>query len=151
MTTSVGNMRGGSRALGRIFLFPLPGRVRGSRGPKVPISPLILPTDVVIRYIRYGGQWDPMGGALGPLGPLGSPWGPLAPQAAWGPQALHSVGRPFRRNHQQLNFSVIFWSLKSSIQGFRAWLAHFFFQNLINKTQIFSLRPSAFPQTREIV
>ena len=32
--------------------------------------PLILPTDVVIRYIGYGGQWDPTGAPWAPLGPL---------------------------------------------------------------------------------
>ena len=42
-----------------------------------------MPTDVVIRYIGYGGQWDPTGAPwapLGPLGPLGVPLGPLGPR-----------------------------------------------------------------------
>ena len=48
--------------------------------------PLIWPTDVVIRYIGYGGQWDPTGAPWAPLGPLGGPKGPLgAPVGPLGP------------------------------------------------------------------
>ena len=62
--------------------------------------PLILPTDVVIRYIGYGGQWDPTGAPwapLGPLGPLGAPVGPLGPHGPLGPQ-IHCYGSRIIRN-----------------------------------------------------
>ena len=48
----------------------------GGRDP-----PLICPTDVVIRYIGYGGQWDPTGAPWAPLGPPWAPLGPLGPLA----------------------------------------------------------------------
>ena len=64
-----------------------------------PVPPLILPTDVVIRYIGYGGPVGSDGGPLGPLGPLGSPWAPLgppwapwAPLGPWGPKSI-AMGR----------------------------------------------------------
>ena len=73
----------------------------------MPDPPLILATDVVIRYIGYmGGQWDPMGAPWGPLGPLGAHVGPLGPRGPLGPQ-IHCYGSWINSKPSQ---KIDFWA-----------------------------------------
>ena len=91
-------------------------------GPLGPLGPL-------------GPHWAPLGQDTGGLGPLGPPWAPLGPLGTpWDPLGtpgdklccLHpGVALQGQFFPQNFDFFRILWSLKNSIQGFRARLAHF--------------------------